>query len=994
MVQIGILHSLTGEMAISEASLVDAALMAVDEINQQGGVLGQRLTPLIEDGGSNPDQFAQKAAGMIAQGAVTIFGCWTSSSRKAVRPVVEQHDLLLWYPLQYEGLEQSPNIFYTGSCLNQQIEPALDWLLAQEHRRFFLLGSDYIFPWSAHKLIKAHLQARGLSVVGEDYVPLGCQSFEAILAKIQAARPDVIFSTLNGDSNLGFYRQYHQAGLAAVDLPVMATSITEVELQQLTGITAGHYAAWSYFQSLDLASNRAFVENFHRRYGSHRVTSDPIEAAYAQVYLWKQAVETAQSFRSDRVRKAAYGQTFGAPGGPITLKDNHHVAKPCRIGQIQPDGQFQTLYDTQTVIPPLPWLGVETCSFDRDSVVKTLLSEVSDWIEKNQQLSLEIAQRQQAEEKLRLWQKAVEASGNAILISDAQHPEMPLIYVNPAFETQTGYSAADSLGRNCRFLQGNDHHQPALEKLRAAQGEPRDCTVVLRNYRKDGTLFWNELTISPVFDETQQLTHFVGIQNDITERIRASELLEKRIQDRTAKLTEALQNLQRAQCQLIEKEESLQYEALHDYLTGLPNRKHFVDQLNAFITDPSGNPRSYAVLFLDLDYFKVINDSLGHLKGDLLLKQAADRLQELLRATDLLARFGGDEFVILLTNLPSPSYAERIAERIQSAITRPFHLEGQDLVVTASIGITLSTHGDRTAEDILRDADTAMYHAKNQGKRRHSLFSQQMQLEAMERLILEGDLRQALQRGELFLQYQPILQLSPETLSGFEALIRWQHPTLGRISPDKFISIAEETGLIHDIGQWVIAEACHQLSQWQQHAPAHALTMNVNLSALQLTNPHLVETVHEILSATGLSGDQLKLELTESTIVTGSAETEKILQEFRTLGIHICIDDFGVGHSSLSRLHEFPIDTLKIDRAFVNRLSIDRKGLEMIQIIVALAQSSEMTVVAEGIETGDQLRQLQSLGVEYVQGYLFSKPLEAEAACRYVQAQGTKNRQP
>lgn len=397
--RVGILHSLSGAMAVSESALVDAAQMAIAEINQAGGLLGEPVEAIVRDGASNPDTFARAAEALITQDqAVVLFGCWTSSSRKAVLPVLETHQVLLWYPVQYEGFEAHPQVFYTGACLNQQIEPAIRWLLAQGKRRFYLLGSDYIFPWTAHKLIRVQLDIRGGAVVGEDYLPLdplAAADFEATLQQIRAVEPDVIFNTLNGVNNLTFYQAFQAAGLTAETLPIMAVSVAEGEVQQIGAATTGHYASWSYFQSLDLPTNQAFVRNFQARYGRDRVTSDPIEAAYFQVYLWKQAVETAGCLAWQPVRQAAVGQTFAAPGGPVTLQPNQHVGKPCRIGQILPSGQFAILHNDDTLILPQPWLGIETANFDNAPVTMALMAEISQWIQKAQDLELALRQLQQ-----------------------------------------------------------------------------------------------------------------------------------------------------------------------------------------------------------------------------------------------------------------------------------------------------------------------------------------------------------------------------------------------------------------------------------------------------------------------------------------------------------------------------------------------------------------------------------------------------------------------
>ncbi|HEY9666625.1 MAG TPA: urea ABC transporter substrate-binding protein, partial [Coleofasciculaceae cyanobacterium] len=340
VVRVGILHSLTGTMAISEAPLVEAALMAIDEINQTGGVLGQTIEAIVTDGASDPAQFAYNARKLIECDRVnTLFGCWTSTSRKAVLPALEEFNAQLWYPIQYEGLESAKNIFYTGPCPNQQIEPAITWLLNNKGKRFYLLGSDDVFPRTANKLIKAQLKHQNGIVLGEDYVPLEATEFTDIINRIHKLNPDVVFNTLNGDSNIAFYHQYQASGITAEEIPIMAVSVAEAELQKIGEAATGHYACWNYFQSLDTSSNQQFIQHFKARYGSNRVTSAPIEAAYTQVYLWKQAVELAASFDVEQVRVAAYGQTFDAPSGFVRIEPNHHVWKTCRIGQILPTGQ-------------------------------------------------------------------------------------------------------------------------------------------------------------------------------------------------------------------------------------------------------------------------------------------------------------------------------------------------------------------------------------------------------------------------------------------------------------------------------------------------------------------------------------------------------------------------------------------------------------------------------------------------------------------------------
>jgi urea transport system substrate-binding protein len=358
-IKVGILHSLSGTMAISETTVVDAEMLAIDEINAAGGVLGKQIVPVQEDGASDWPTFAEKAAKLIDQDkVVTVFGCWTSSSRKAVLPVFESKKHMLWYPVQYEGQECSQNVFYTGATPNQQIEPAVDWLLKNKGKDFFLVGSDYVFPRTANTIIKEQLKAKGGKVSGEDYLPLGDTEVTPIIAKIKAALPNggVIFNSLNGDSNVSFFKQMQGAGLTPDKYPVMSVSVAEEEVRQIgPEYLKGHYASWNYFQTAESPANDKFVKAFKAKYGEDRVTNDPMEAAYIMVYLWKQAVEKAGTTDLEPVRAAAVGQVMDAPEGKVTMQANHHISKTVRIGEIREDGLFDIVWSTEAPLDPIPW---------------------------------------------------------------------------------------------------------------------------------------------------------------------------------------------------------------------------------------------------------------------------------------------------------------------------------------------------------------------------------------------------------------------------------------------------------------------------------------------------------------------------------------------------------------------------------------------------------------------------------------------------------------
>lgn len=358
-IKIGLLHSLSGTMAISETTVVDAEELAVEEINAAGGILGKKIEIVKEDGASDWPTFAEKATKLIDQDQVAVvFGCWTSASRKAVLPVFESKNHMLWYPVQYEGQECSKNIFYTGAAPNQQIEPAVDWLLKEKGKEFFLVGSDYVFPRTANTIIKEQLKALGGTTVGEDYLPLGNTEVTPIITKIKAALPNggVIFNSLNGDSNVAFFKQMQGAGLTPDKYPVMSVSIAEEEVRQIgKEFLVGHYAAWNYFQTVENEANTKWVSAFKAKYGADRVTNDPMEAAYIMVYLWKQAVEKAGTTDLEAVRAAAYGQTFDAPEGAVKMNPNHHISKWVRIGQVRDDGLFDIVYASDAAVDPIPW---------------------------------------------------------------------------------------------------------------------------------------------------------------------------------------------------------------------------------------------------------------------------------------------------------------------------------------------------------------------------------------------------------------------------------------------------------------------------------------------------------------------------------------------------------------------------------------------------------------------------------------------------------------
>ena len=433
-------------------------------------------------------------------------------------------------------------------------------------------------------------------------------------------------------------------------------------------------------------------------------------------------------------------------------------------------------------------------------------------------------------------------------------------------------------------------------------------------------------------------------------------------------------------------EEKLLHDAFHDALTGLPNRALFMDHLRLAVERAKRPKKRYlfAVLFLDLDRFKIINDSLGHTMGDQLLVATAARIQKCLRHLDTVARFGGDEFAVLLDGVEDVNDTIRVAQRLQRELTTPINVGGHEVFTSVSIGIALSDTGYERPEDVVRDADTAMYRAKAAGKSRYEIFDTAMHSRAVALLKLESDLRRAVEREEFVVHYQPIVSLTDDSIQGFEALVRWQHPERGLVTPSEFIPVAEETGLIIPLGSWVLREACRQMHHLQAaSAASRPLSLSVNLSGKQFMQPDLVGQVEQILVETGFDPRRLQLEITESSVIENTETVTEMLLQLRALGIRLSMDDFGTGYSSLSYLHRFPIHTLKIDRSFVSGGDGEN---EIVRTITMLARNMGMDIVAEGVETREQLAYLKELKCEYGQGFLFSHPLDLDTACKLLES--------
>ncbi|MCP5370924.1 MAG: EAL domain-containing protein [Hyphomicrobiales bacterium] len=637
----------------------------------------------------------------------------------------------------------------------------------------------------------------------------------------------------------------------------------------------------------------------------------------------------------------AYARFYGAGPESLvgtrmadTLDDDGRRILLAHLAEFTPERSFRTLErEARGADGEARWhLWSEHAFFDDAGAVTSF-----------QAIGTDITERRRTEARLRQLSQAVEQSPVSVVITDT---DGSIVYVNPQFEQSSGYAAAEVLGRNPRFMKSGHTPRAVYEELWRTISAGGQWQGELHNKCKDGSMIWEQAAMSPIYDDQGRIANYLCLKEDITLRK--------------------------------EYESKLVQRATFDHTTGLPNRFLAVDRLGQAIGGARRNKRKIAVLFVDLDNFKMVNDTMGHACGDELLRLAGKRFADQVRRGDTVARLGGDEFMIILGDLADPLDADVVAEKLVGRFNEPFVLDGLDHYVSASVGIAVYPDDGEDPDALMRNADSAMYRVKQSGRNGYRFFTPEMDRQARTRIEVENRLRHALENGELTLNYQPIVQVADGRIHHAESLLRWNNPDLGQVAPDTFIPVAEETGLIASIGAWVLQEACRQMAAWRS-AGLSLSWISVNVSSRQFHRKNFVDLVLDTLDACGLEPGCLNLEITESVLMEEFRDIEDQLHRLAAKGVRMTIDDFGTGYSSLSYLRRFPVRTLKVDKSFIRDVIDDTGEAKLVEAIIAMGRSLDLEVIAEGVEEEAQYDFLRDLRCDMAQGFLFGRPVPADA---------------
>ncbi|MDQ5910411.1 MAG: hypothetical protein QG599_2507 [Pseudomonadota bacterium] len=946
-IRLGLMTPLTGLVKIYGPEIVWAARIACEEINERGGVLGRHLELIIEDDGSLPATAVPVARRLVdEQGCVAMIGNLLSNSRIAVvTQVAEPGRIPLLNFSFYEGSISSRYFFHFAALPNQQIDKMIPYMAKHYGTKMFFAGNNYEWPRGSIDAAKRALTRLNGDIVGEEYLDIGAKpaDIDRLLDQVIRSGADVFVPYFAGSDQITLLTRFTERGLKQHMAVVMGHYDEMMVSQLLPHVREGFYSSNTYFMSLGTPENQKYFDRLLCQPGvtgiwphGNGILTNFGEGTYLCVHAFAQAAETAKTTEAEALVEALEQVRIHGPQGIVEIDiETHHAKVNTYLSRCNKDGVFN-IVESFGQNPPL----IPERYRQQAQSVRLHESPASPEVAAKLAAAVGVARR-----KIGTAQQILSIVDMAILATNSQGV---ITESNPSANLMFGYTEEELLGLSVHLLLPPHFRQRHAQLLKGfVDGEETERRMSGRNevtgYRKDGSFFPVEASIAKFRSDDEWL--LVVTMRDITERKKAEEELTKR--------------------------------ATHDALTGLPNRVLIRERLVNALQRSRRDGLSLALLFVDLDGFKGINDTHGHEAGDMILKTVATRLIEQVRAGDTVSRLAGDEFVILCERLEQPSTMSGLAERINDALRLPFDLDGMHLFVTASIGIAIGTGSTHSPDDLLRAADTAMYAVKESGHDNWQFFSESLNEQAKRRLSITNSLKGAIERNEMSLRFQPIVVAKGGRILGAEALLRW-HGAEGDISPAAFIPIAEMTGAIVDIGSWVFRESCRAQAEWQNRWGEGAPYVSVNVSTRQLSEDFLPNDFARIIRETGADPEKILLEITETSLMADVETNLRVLHHLAELGLRVAVDDFGTGYSSLAQLTRLPVNVLKIDKAFVDGIEKSEESRTVIRAIIGLGRALGLKLVAEGVENEEQVNALCAYGCDFIQGYFFHRPLEAK----------------
>ena len=944
-IRLGLMPPLTGLVELYGSEIVHGARIACDEINERGGVLGRPLELIVEDDGSLPDTAVPAAERLITDHrCVAMIGNLLSNSRIAVAAQVAEPRRMPYLNFSfYEGSIAGRYFFHFAALPNQQIDPMIPFMARRYGLKMFFAGNNYEWPRGSIDAAKRALQRIEGDVVGEEYLPIGANGdeIEALLDQVARSGADVFVPYFAGRDQIALLTRFTEKRLKR-HMAVVMGHYDEAMVRCLPAeVREGFYSCNTYFMSLKTAENRHVLQRLQRMPGidglwphGNGVLTNFGEGAYVCVHAFAAAAETAGTVEAEALVDALEQVRVHAPQGIVEMDAvTHHAVVNTFLTRCNADGSFTVVDSFGSIRPQIP-------ERYREQLMAVYLHDSPASPAATARLAAELGR---AQRKVGAAQQILSIADMAIIATNA---DGLITEANRSANQIFGYDEGEMIGLSVHLLVPPPFRQRHIELLRAfVAGEESERRMAQRSevmgYRKDGSFFPLEASIAKFRNGDEWL--LVVTMRDISERKKAEEELTRR--------------------------------ATHDALTGLPNRALIRERLTNALQRSRRSGLSVALLFVDLDGFKLINDTHGHEAGDALLKTVASRLIEQVRPGDTVARLAGDEFVVLCEQVEQPTAISVLAERINDSLRQPFFFAETPLFVTASIGVAIGTGSTHAADDLLRYADQAMYAVKGKGRDGWTFFSESLQEQARQRLAITNGLRLAVEHHELSMRFQPIVAAECGRIVGAELLLRWKPPQ-GEISPAVFIPIAELTGAIVPIGAWVFRQACRAEAEWRARWGDRAPYVSVNLSTRQLSEENLADEFAAMLRDSGADPTRILLEITETALMADVEANLKVLRRLAELGLRVAVDDFGTGYSSLAQLTRLPVNVLKIDRAFVDGIDKSDESRAIIRAVISLGRSLGLKLVAEGVENAEQLRELCMSDCDFVQGYFFYRPLE------------------